>query len=73
MKIIKTIAAALLILAVSPAEAKVNTKTQQTLLSYMKTQTFEGSLVGVLALGPNGDTLAVMNPSTRLVPASNMK
>ena len=71
--VLKTIAAALLITITVPAGAKVNTKTQQTLRSYMKTQTFEGSLVGMLAIGPKGDTLAVMNPSTRLVPASNMK
>ena len=71
----RTIIAMLLLVAITatPAAGKVNTKTQQMLRSYMKTPTFEGSLVGVLALGPKGDTLAVMNPSTRLVPASNMK
>ena len=56
-----------------PSGAKVTTRVQKALVDYMKTSTFEGSLVGVLAIGPNGDTLAVLNPRTRLIPASNMK
>ena len=63
----------LVLLAVWPGGAKVTTRVQKALVDYMKTSTFEGSLVGVLAIGPQGDTLAVLNPRTRLIPASNMK
>lgn len=33
----------------------------------------EGAVLGLLAIGPEGDTIAAFNPSTLLIPASNMK
>ncbi len=52
---------------------KAKTKAQRYVELVAENDILRESVFGVLALNGNGDTLAVLNPETRMLPASNMK
>ncbi|MBQ9451070.1 MAG: D-alanyl-D-alanine carboxypeptidase/D-alanyl-D-alanine-endopeptidase [Bacteroidales bacterium] len=67
------ISVALLLLAWSATAGIPRTEAQRTIDGICAREPLRSSLVGVLAIGPGGDTLVSVNPGRKLVPASNVK
>lgn len=66
-------AIALLLLGGSAIAAVPQTAAQRSIQSKLAKEPFRSGAYGILAMRMNGDTLVCVNPSQRLVPASNMK
>lgn len=74
MRTIAAVAAALALCAgVHVRAASPNTEAQKLALSLAGSEPLRSGLFGVLAVTMNGDTLACVNPRTRMAPASNVK
>ncbi|MBO4475371.1 MAG: D-alanyl-D-alanine carboxypeptidase [Bacteroidales bacterium] len=70
---VKIIAALLLCLSGTLAQARVTTTTQKLISKYIGKEPLRSGIVGILAIRENGDTLASLNKQVKLVPASNVK
>ena len=64
---------ALLLVGGSATAAIPRTEAQRTIEAICAREPLRSSLVGVLAIGPGGDTLVSVNPVRKLTPASNVK
>lgn len=72
-KITLLITVALLLTAWSATAGIPRTEAQRTIEGICAREPLRSALVGVLAVGPGGDTLVSVNPGQKLVPASNVK